>query len=145
MLLVDKKDKGVAIAWACLLVGIAIYMLFRSRQHLGFMVVDAVGLGNVVDELRQSVAFIHLPDFVRYCLPDGLWTTSYILFADHANRHSTLRSRIAWTSVIPIIGIASELMQASHILPGHFDPLDLVSYSLPLIMYYCIQIKRYKI
>lgn len=120
-------------AWGCLLVGIGIYLLFRSRGHLGFIVLDYIGMGAAVDAVRALVDGIKVPEFVRFCLPDGLWTLSYILFSDSVNRHESMMKRLAWISVVPLLGVVSELMQLAQLLPGTFDVADLACYSLPLL------------
>lgn len=122
-------------AWLCLLTGISIYLLFRSRDHLGFILLDALGLSAATDCIRALVQGIDVPDFVRYCLPDGLWTTSYILFADYYNQSEKPTTRLAWISAIPVIGVVSELMQLTGLLPGVFDVLDLACYTLPFAIY----------
>lgn len=81
--------------------------------------------------VRETVLSLKLPDFVIYCLPDGLWTTSFILIMDAI--WSTLKEKLFWASIIPVIGIASEILQIVHILPGTFDYGDLLCYTLPLI------------
>ncbi len=123
------------LAWGCLLVGIGIYLLFRSRGHLGFIVLDYMGMGAAVDAVRALVDGIKVPEFVRFCLPDGLWTLSYILFSDSVNRHESKMKRLAWISVVPLLGVVSELMQLVQLLPGTFDVADLACYSLPLFMW----------
>lgn len=122
-------------AWACLLAGILIYLLFRSRQHLGFTVLDGVGLTSAVDAVRECVRGYSVPDFVRYSLPDGLWTSSYILFSDYCNRAAKPMRRLAMVSVIPLIGCVSELLQYVGVMPGVFDFMDLLCYVLPLAIY----------
>lgn len=122
-------------AWASVLAGAAIYLLFRSRAHLGFLLLDALGCTTIVDAVRACVRTDMVPEFVRFCLPDGLWTTSYILFSDYYNRNEVLAWRVGLVSVIPMLGIASELLQLTPLIPGTFDVLDLASYSLPLISY----------
>lgn len=133
-----KFSFEIAGAWICFIAGACIYLLFRSREHLGFCIIDAIGLGTLADSIRQSVAGITPPDFVRYCLPDGLWSTAYILFTDHIHRDSPARQRILWASIIPVIGFVSELMQAADLLPGTFDIYDLIVYVIPLIPYILI-------
>ncbi len=125
----------------CLLMGISIYLLFRSRLHLGFMVFDSLGFASAIDAIRSFTKDVTAPDFIRFCLPDGLWTTSYILFSDWFNRNESQRSRLIWTSAIPLIGCMSEMMQLCGMLPGVFDVLDLACYFLPFLTY-CIIIKK---
>ena len=131
----------LGLSWVCMLVGICIYLLFRSRSHLGFQLLDTIGLSTVVDALREMAVGIELPDFVKNCLPDGLWSISYILMCDYYNRDERRRLRVAWCSVIPLIGCTSELMQWGGILPGIFDWRDLVCYSAPLAVYFYSQSK----
>lgn len=122
-------------AWACLLAGILIYLLFRSRLHLGFAVLDGVGLSSVVDAVRECVQDCSVPEFVRYCLPDGLWTSSYILFSDYYNRVAKPMRRLAMVCVIPLVGCVSELLQYAGVMPGVFDLMDLLCYALPFAIY----------
>lgn len=125
----------IALSALFFVTGIAIYLLFRSRDHLGFMLADAVGLGSVVDSLRAMTAGTSTPDSVRYSLPDGLWSASYILLMDAVHRRSRKPTRLAMVSLIPAFGIVSEIMQLYGFLPGVYDPLDIIAYSLPLIIY----------
>lgn len=123
------------LAFLCLLMGSGIYLLFRSRHHLVFKFVDALGFGPLVDSMRTGVSDFNLSEFVCFALPDGLWSLSYILFMDSIFHNSTISSRLLWCSIIPLIGATSELLQFAAILPGVFDSLDLVAYLLPLILY----------
>ena len=102
-----------------------------------------MGMGSIADSLRASVTEVNPPDFVRYCLPDGLWTTSYILFSDRIFNKESVKTRTLWVSIIPLIGIISELLQLFGILPGVFDSLDLMAYTIPIVMY-MVYIKREK-
>ena len=130
-------------ALGCLLIGSSIYLFARSRDHLGFALLDAVGLAHMTDMLRLPMRDIPIPYFVRFCLPDGLWVTSYILFSDHINRHCMKMTRLAWASVVPILGIASEVLQLTQCIPGTFDILDLACYTIPLCLYIVLQ-KQYR-
>lgn len=122
-------------AWGCLLMGTGIYLLFRSREHLGFVLLDSVGLTSAVDAIRTQTGDITAPEFVRFCLPDALWTSSYILFSDYLNRNERTAIRVLWMSIIPLLGVISELFQFIGMISGTFDPLDLACYTLPLLIY----------
>lgn len=130
---ISSSKKGVA--GICLMVGIGIYLLFRSRQLLVFSLVDVVGGGTLVDELRMAVSDVRLPDFVRFCLPDALWASAYILIIDGIFRKEKMNTRLAWASFIPCVGAVSELLQGATLIPGTFDTLDLMAYLLPLTIY----------
>lgn len=128
--------KSPLIALLLFLCGASIYLLFRSREHLGFMLVDALGLGSVIDSLRTSVSGIHPCEFVLYSLPDGLWTISYIMLINHIFRSEKRTTRLIWASIIPTLGILTELLQLTPLIPGVFDLFDLACYAIPLVVYY---------
>ena len=121
-----------------LAVGGMIYVLFRSTGLLFFIVLDHADLMRPVDSLRSSVARAAAPDFVVYSLPSLLWSLSYIMLVQHLYGQESLRTRMRWASVIPLAGVASELMQLLAWLPGTFDVRDLLCYSIPLVVYYVI-------
>lgn len=120
--------------------GAAIYLLFRSRHLLGFHLLDALGLGAVVDCLRSSVYDVHPPEFVMFCLPDGLWTLGYILIIDRIMLADTLRHRLFLASVIPLLGTLSELLQYMGLMSGTFDEFDLFCYVMPYLSYFVWQL-----
>lgn len=122
------------LALALFLSGAGIYLLFRSRQHLGFQLLDTIGLGAWADGLRERVKDLHPYEFVIYNLPDALWTCSYLLLIGHLFRNERRNKRLLWGSVIPVFGIGSELLQFAGILPGTFDPIDLACYALPYLL-----------
>ena len=136
MMIGEKTTKyRLPLGIVFLIIGATLYLLFRSRQHLGFMLLDTIGLGSLTDSLRSMVADVHPAEFIIFALPDGLWTISYILIISHICRNQQLSSRLIWASVIPALGIISELLQAIGIVPGVFDFADLACYSLPLVVY----------
>lgn len=132
-----ERKLTAVFAAVCLITGIAIYLLFRDRHHLVFTLVDTLGFGPAVDALRASCRGIRLSEFCLFSLPDGLWSTSYILAIHSLWINAPRRSRLLWASVIPFIGAASECMQLLSLLPGQFDVADLVCYLLPMLIY-CI-------
>lgn len=118
------------------LLGVSIYLLWRDIHHLVFYLFDSIGLSSPILFLRNLFSFVNPPEWVLYSLPDGLWSLAYILIIDAAvGKYSELKIRLFWISIIPIIGILSEIMQLSGWLIGTFDPIDLISYTLPLIIY----------
>lgn len=127
------------MAALCLITGVAIYLLFRDRHHLVFTLVDAVGLGPAIDLLRAHCRGVSLPEFCLFSLPDGLWSTSYILAIHSLWAKAPRRTRLLWASVIPLIGACSECLQYVSLLPGQYDVADLLCYLVPLILYYIKQ------
>lgn len=137
-----RNRRQLTLGIAFLLIGASLYLLFRSRQHLGFKLIDAIGLGDITDGLRRMVAGVHPPEFVIFALPDGLWTASYILIMAYLFRDHSRRTRICWTSVIPILGLISELLQLAGIVPGTFDIADILCYSLPMVIYIIYELRK---
>lgn len=125
----------IPVAVTMVVAGAAIYLLFRSRHLLGFHLLEGLGLDRVVDILRSSVHGVHPSEFVMFCLPDGLWTLGYILIIDRIMLADTLRRRLFLTSVIPLTGAISELLQYVGLMPGTFDEIDLFCYIMPYLSY----------
>lgn len=134
----SQKYTNLQITLALLLLaaGGMIYMLYGNEQLLGFRVADALGISTIVDAMREAARQTTPPEFVRYSLPDGLWSASYVLFADCFTRGESLKKRLATAALIPALGVASELMQLAGMLQGVYDTLDLISYIIPYLLYY---------
>lgn len=113
-------------AVAPVVLGAAIYLLWRSPALRVFGWVRAVGLGEGLDALRAEVAGLPVPDLVLYVLPDMLWT--YALTAFMASVWAGRRGwgAAVWCSLGVVIGSGGEVLQAAGMLPGTFDWLDLV-------------------
>lgn len=114
-------------------VGGGIYLMQRTTGLLMFRIIDFLGLSDVIAGLRTSV--IQMPEFIVFSLPGGLWSASYLLFADALLCHQSLVMRLAWGSLIPMIGMTSELLQAVGLCPGTADGLDAVCYGVPYVVY----------
>ena len=135
------------LGFALLGVGIAIYLLLRSRDMLGFALVDAIGLGDIADGWRHVARSWHtLPTFAVYCVPGGLWAAAYILIIDSLFYRQTAKWRLAIAAVIPAMGVISEALQALGWLPGTPDALDALCYTVPYLLYFfTIWIKSFTI
>lgn len=120
-----------------LLAGAAIYMLFRPRHLVGFVVLDSIGLETWVNNCRQLVPSVQLPEFMIYCLPNGLWSLSYVLLIDEVVQAQRFCTKLIWASVIPVIGVISEFMQLWGIIPGRYDLGDVICYITPVFLYSC--------
>ena len=118
-----------------LLAGALIYLLFRGKNLLGFMLLRRIGLEPWADRMRSYTADIRLPDVVVFSLPGGLWALGYILVIDSIFGNQSRSTRIVWASVIPLLGVCSEVLQGVGLLPGVFDLWDLFCYALPFIIF----------
>ena len=123
------------LAIALLVAGAGIYLLFRPRVLIGFVVADRLGLGPMVDQWREAVSNCRLPEFVVYCLPNGLWAAAWVLVCDALFATFSRQSRLLWAAIIPAVGVASELLQGTHMLRGTFDWADLLCYAAPYALY----------
>ncbi len=118
-----------------LLVGGITYLLFRPRTLLMFHMADYLGLSPIIDRLREGMTDAWLPEFIVYSLPGALWSAAYLLTADCFLYGQSVRTRLVATSIIPLIGAASEVLQLTGMVPGTFDGWDLLCYLIPYLLY----------
>ena len=114
-------------------IGGCIYLMQRTTGLLMFRIIDFLGLTDVVATMRSFV--MQWPEFVVFSLPGGLWSASYVLFADAVLCHQSMAMRLVWGSLIPMIGVVSELLQALRLCPGTADWQDAVCYGVPCMVY----------
>ncbi len=128
-----KIDKRKAVdfflAAACFFVGSAIYMLFRPTTLLMFHWADLFGLTELIFSVRKHVTHASngLMDWFVYSLPFSLWMLSCLFFVSGIWRKSTSKGRFLWFWSIPMLSVIAELAQSLFLIPGHFDPGDLVA------------------
>lgn len=125
-----------------LTIGGVIYLSYRSETLLMFRWAKSLHLNIFVENIRQSMSFYAPSDFVKYSLPDGLWSIAYFLIMVSI-WGKIGKENITWFCLMPIIALISEFMQLTSIMPGQFDLWDVLCYSLPLII--LILIKTVKI
>lgn len=120
-----------------LLLGVAIYLVYRSPQLAWGGVVRTLGFDDELHTFRLWAQAHYWPgEFVRFSLPDGCWSLSYILLVHSIiGGSSSRRTCLLCASFIPAVGVGSELLQAFGLLQGVFDPLDLLCYALPYLLY----------
>ena len=128
-----SKRLEIIVAVCSFLAGVTIYLLWRDQHLLIHRVIHTCGLQPSLDVLRSFVLDIQLPEWIRFALPDGLWSLSYILIID-----ALVKRDYRWTSVIPAIGVISELMQLVGWMPGTYDTIDLLAYFIPYLLYICL-------
>ena len=118
-----------------LLVGGTIYVLLRSRQTLLNVLIDAAGAKGI-EGAREKAAEWTIPEWIIYSLTGGLWSTAYILLIHALTMGERPGRRLLWASLIPVIGVLSELMQQHNLLPGVADRWDVFFYALPYFIYF---------
>ena len=105
--------------------GALVYVFFRSTGLLAFRWLSAIGLYDVAMECRHSVLNIHLPDWLVFSVPDGLWVfalTSWIIQVWHG------RPPCPWLLAGLVLAVGSELGQAASIVPGTYQHEDIFCY-----------------
>lgn len=101
---------------------------------------DNINIMNIIEIIRNNPLFETNSRFIIYCLPNGLWTISYILIMD-AIWVPSIKPQILFSSIMPIVGITSELLQKIGVLKGTYDTMDMICYTLPYIVYILLKIK----
>ena len=136
-----KPHRAAAIDLSLLTIGTLLllasgmlYVLYRPQTLLLFHVADSMGLLPLIDSWQQWASAWPLHPFVVYSLPAGLWALSYVLIAVVLAAPLPPKGRLAAVAAVPLLGTASELMQAAGLLPGTFDWADLALYLAPLTL-----------
>ena len=118
-----------------LMCGCFIYLLFRSKTLYIYLWCKTIGLSQFIDTLRYMVNDWSLNDFIKYCLPDGLYCAAYILIIDASWHDANRLIKYIILSVVPFITITSEVMQYFGFVQGTFDFKDLLCYTIPPLVY----------
>lgn len=112
-----------------LLTGTVIYLLLRCDSIILFKWFDSILLTKSIDYFR---AFFlpyrsHIPSWVTYSLPDGLWGYALLstLLIIWRNDFNILR---IWICIAIFAGPFLELMQYKNYLPGTYDLIDIFTY-----------------
>jgi hypothetical protein len=124
------------LASACLLVGSVLYILFRPTTLLLFHWANWLGLMELIATARSHVhpPNGHLAGWAIYSLPFALWVLSHIFIVNGVWGKSPSPCRVAYLWSVPIVAITAELAQGLRILPGQFDPVDLVTIIIATIL-----------
>jgi hypothetical protein len=116
--------------------GAAVYVLLRSESLLVFSWLHFFGLHNSIASVRSLTlpAAITLPDWFLYSLPDGIWvycttSTMCLIWKDSISVQGSI-----WIAIGFVAASTTEVAQLVGLLPGTFDPFDLLSYSFAFIL-----------
>ena len=134
----EKLGKYPCLEWAIALIpvlfGGLVYLLYRPKNIILFEVLNKLGGSTTIDIVRNKVEQIHLPDFVVYSLPAGLWTASYLMAMYLCTKQLNRKMRLSLALPLPISAVVLEFMQQFGLCPGIFDICDLVCYLIPIVM-----------
>ncbi len=117
------------VASVPLLIGGVVYVLWRAPSLLMFEWFDYLGLAPLIGLLRAALSGVgnQLPGWILYSWPDAAWAMSGVMIFACIWRGSQSHARHAWIFLAPSLAIGSELAQCLGLLPGTFDPADLIS------------------
>ncbi len=124
----------VVLSFVSFLIGGLIYLCYRPTTLKMFEWSRILGLDNNVKNLRRHASSFSFGDFVIYCLPDGLWVTSYILIVDYIWTDNRKYQQL-FSGILPAIGVVTESLQAVGILSGTFDVFDILCYAISYFIY----------
>ena len=134
-----------------LLTGGLIYILFRTTSLKMFRWFDNLGLTEIITIARNITLKYsnQLPNWIKFSLPDGLWIFSYVCLLLLIWSDSELKKSIPWVLIVPAVAILSEIGQLPEIVPGTYDPIDLIFYLLgtitPFLIIKSLTIKTHKL
>lgn len=134
------KNTKLTMASLALLVGGMIYATFRPTSLIMFQWFDGLGCYSFVDYLRAHYGNTISEEWLIYSLPAGLWLFSYLYVIDSIwGGHANQKGRTYFLWILPILSILSEFMQLVHLMPGTFDPMDIVCYVLAIFAFTIIK------
>ena len=117
-----------------ILVGGGIYLAFRTEGLLMFDWAHNIGLLPVLRDLREHTLPLadRLPDWFLFSVPDGCWVYCCTAFFARLWRDGPLWARAAWIGIGPALAIGGEVGQLEilDIVPGTFDPVDVLCYAV---------------
>jgi hypothetical protein len=112
-----------------------IYIAFRSLSLRLFSWFETAGLNTITSFIRH-IAFplkSHLPQWVYYSLPDGLWVYSFSSALLILWKGQYEKAKI-WLFIPLFSGSMIEIAQGLRIFPGTFDFLDLTFTTISLLL-----------
>jgi len=117
-----------------LLIGGLIYIFFRTEKLIMLKWIENYNTSILNIRTLTSAYYNKLPDWFLFSLPDGLWLFSYTSLVLLIWKNKINRENFFWIAIIPIFIILSEFGQLLNIVPGTFDLVDILLYSLGAIL-----------
>lgn len=130
----------VLLATAFLFSGCYIYLVFRTRTLNLYHWCDMIGLSKCIESARFAARDWCVPEFVKFSLPDGLYSAAYILMIDAIWYKDDGLLKNCIIVIIPLFTILSEILQYFGLVKGTFDLMDLICYATPLLIYIKVNI-----
>jgi len=113
--------------FAPVFVGGLIYALWRKSTLLFFSWFEYVGIDSTVFLLRSGVIGLGtLPDWLLFCLPDGLWVYAFTVFMAGLWKGYLGSGRFCFVCLGLALAIVGEIGQFFGLIQGTYDVLDVV-------------------
>lgn len=123
------------LAIASFVVGSAVYLLYRSPSLKVFSWLDYLHLkGPLLASRPDSTG--GLPGWFLFSFPDGCWVFSYVLVIGGIWM-GRIREGVVFLIILPVVAIASEVLQGGGLLRGTFDWGDLIAYLVGTLLGLC--------
>lgn len=123
-----------------IVVGGSIYLLFRDNHLLMFRWAGWLGLTRLILAAR-IYTLQHgqiLPEWLLFSVPDGVWVFSITAFFTRLWHDGSWYVRAFWIALGPALAMGGELGQALGLVPGTYDPADLVFYGVSAILAFAL-------
>ena len=128
------------IGVAALTIGGLIYIRYRNENLLMFDWFHGLGLTEQIEDFRNNTEMPSVYGWVKYNIPAGLWLFAYMFVIDSIWGEDKNNVYLYFLFFLPLLALASELMQYFGMLPGTFDLMDLLSYVSSIFL--CIIINK---
>ena len=124
--------RNIMLAWALasLLLGTALYLLFRPWTF------EAASWFGLTDRPSWLADRLSVPDWVRFNLPDGLWLYAFLLSVTALWTGASgklLPGARPWLAGAIVVALGHEFGQAVGVTSGTFDFADVIAYAVATI------------
>ena len=117
------------------LMGSMIYFAFRTSELYMFRIFPNGDLPSWIIAIRNQLSSLHVPEWIRYCLPDGLWLLSYMLIIESIWNEETTWLHELFLWILPISAILTEFLQMELLIPGTGDWIDVIFYVMGILTF----------
>jgi peptidoglycan/LPS O-acetylase OafA/YrhL len=131
-------NRKLMIAICPIIVGGLIYITYRVDTLKMYTLIDKIGMTSFVIFFRENdfLQGLHIPDWVKYSLPDALWIFSFTYSLLLLWQFKVTRTNAFWLLIAPATGLFLEIGQFFGVISGTFDIIDLllliVAMTIPL-------------
>ena len=122
-----KRIRFLIWGIASLLLGTAIYVLFRENTYFSKLVLTKID----ITQIKQNLLFLDNA-FVKYYFPDFLWAFSLNCLL-HAIYLPNVKGSVKCSLIAFLTGVLYEVFQCLNIVSGTGDLVDVLLYLLAVV------------